>query len=146
ATTPTPGIIADVFDTEGNSVEPGNGGYLVITKRWPSMLRTVRGDDARFQNSYFREYEAIYTSSDAAHKDEYGYILVLDLDHYIINVSRHRLGAIEIESAVVSHDLVAEAAVIGRSDELKGEAVTAFVTLKERATSSEELRDEIKAK
>ena len=146
ATKPTPGISADVFDAEGNSVEPGNGGYLVITKPWPSMLRTVWGDDERFQNSYFGDYEGIYTSGDVAHKDEDGYIWVLGRDDDVINVSGHRLGAIEIESAVVSHDLVAEAAVIGRSDELKGEAVTAFVTLKERATSSEELRDEIKAK
>src|SRR5699024_6082096 len=110
------------------------------------MLRTVWGDDERFQNSYFGDYEGIYTSGDVAHKDEDGYIWVLGRDDDVINVSGHRLGAIEIESAVVSHDLVAEAAVIGRSDELKGAAVTAFVNWKERTTSSEESRDEIKAK
>src|SRR5699024_12324778 len=105
ATKPTPGISADVFDAEGNSVEPGSGGYLVITKPWPSMLRTVWGDAERFQNYYFGDYEGIYTSGDVAHKDEDGYNWVLGRDDDLINVSGPRLGAIDIESAVVRHDL-----------------------------------------
>src|SRR5699024_2555500 len=111
ATKPAPGISADECDAEGNSVDPGSDGYVVITNPWTSMRRTVWGDDERFQNSYFGDYEGIYTSGDVAHKDEDGYIWVLGRDDDVINVSGHRLGAIEIESAVVSHDLVAEAAV-----------------------------------
>src|SRR5699024_888191 len=145
ATRPTPGISAKIFDDKGNIVEPGKGGSLVVTKPWPSMLRTVWGYDERFQNSYFGDYEGIYTSGDVAHKDEDGYFWVLGRDDDVINVSGHRLGAIEIESAVVSHDSVAEAAVIGRSHDVKGEAVTAFVTLKDRAKGTDELRDDIKA-
>ncbi|GAB4074479.1 acetate--CoA ligase [Barrientosiimonas marina] len=145
ATKPAPGIIADIFDGEGNPVEPGNGGYLVIKQPWPSMLRTVWGDDQRFKDSYFGDYDGIYTSGDVAHKDKDGYIWILGRDDDVINVSGHRLGASELESAIVSHDAVAEAAVIGRSDDIKGEAITAFVTLKERAQSSDELHDEIVA-
>src|SRR5699024_616634 len=134
---------AEVYDPKGNIVEPGNGGFLVITRPWPSMLRTVWGDDERYQSSNFGDYEGVYTSGDVAHKDEDGYIWVLGRDDDVINVSGHRLGAIELESAVVSHDLVAEAAVIGRSHEIKGEAVTAFVTLKERAKGTDELAQDI---
>src|SRR5699024_3570815 len=105
ATQPTPGISADVFDAEGNSVEPGNGGYLVITKPWPSMLRTAWGDDERFHNSYFGDYEGIYTSGDVAHKDEDGYIWVLGCDDDVINVSGHRIYTFVYDSDVVSHQL-----------------------------------------
>ncbi|HLQ96305.1 MAG TPA: acetate--CoA ligase [Pseudogracilibacillus sp.] len=146
ATKATPGISAEVYDAKGNIVEPGNGGFLVITKPWPSMLRTVWGDDERYKSSYFGDYEGVYTSGDVAHKDEDGYIWVLGRDDDVINVSGHRLGAIELESAVVSHDYVAEAAVIGRAHDIKGEAVTAFVTLKERAKGTDELAQEISDK
>ncbi|HLR66953.1 MAG TPA: acetate--CoA ligase [Virgibacillus sp.] len=143
ATYPIPGVSADVYDAEGNSVEAGKGGSLVVTRPWPSMLRTVWGDDERYKSSYFGDYEGIYTSGDVAHKDKDGYFWVLGRDDDVINVSGHRLGAIELESAVVSHDSVAEAAVIGRSHEVKGEAIAAFVTLKERAKGTEQLQKEI---
>lgn len=144
ATKPLPGISARVFDDSGNIVEPGNGGSLVVTKPWPSMLRTVWGDDARFKKSYFGQFEGVYFSGDVAHKDEDGYFWVLGRDDDVINVSGHRLGATEIESALVSHDLVAEAAVIGRQDDIKGEAVAAFVTLKERAGDRNDLAETLK--
>jgi acetyl-CoA synthetase len=144
ATRPTPGISADIFDTKGNSVTPGNGGSLVIKKPWPSMLRTVYGDDERFKNSYFGDYEGIYTSGDVAHKDEDGYIWVLGRDDDVVNVSGHRLGTMELESAVVSHPSVAEEAVIARSHEVKGQAITAFVTLKEGEDNSAAMKDAVK--
>lgn len=145
ATKPIPGVSADIFDKDGNSVAPGNGGWLVVKKPWPSMLRTVFGDDERFHNSYFGDYEGVYTSGDVAHKDKDGYFWVLGRDDDVINVSGHRLGTMEIESAVVSHQNVAEAAVIARTHEVKGQAVTAFVTLKEGIEKSDALRDEVKA-
>src|SRR5699024_7683279 len=114
-----------------------------ITKPWPSMLRTVWGDDARYQKSYFGDYEGIYKPGDMAHVDEDEYYWILGRDDDVVNVSGHRIGTMELESAIVRHDLVAEAAVIGRKDEVKGQALTAFVTLKERAESSNELKKEI---
>lgn len=143
ATRPTPGINADILDKNGNSVAPGSGGSLVIKQPWPSMLRTVWGDDERFQHSYFGDYESVYTSGDVAHKDEDGYFWILGRDDDVVNVSGHRLGTMELESAIVSHQAVAEAAVIGRSHEVKGQAVTAFVTLKEGVESSEAMKDAV---
>lgn len=144
ATKPTPGINADILDKNGNSVAPGNGGSLVIKSPWPSMLRTVWGDDERFQNSYYGDYKGVYTSGDVAHKDEDGYFWVLGRDDDVVNVSGHRLGTMELESAIVSHQSVAEAAVIGRSHVVKGQALTAFVTLKEGIKGTEEMKDEVK--
>ena len=144
ATKPTPGINADILDKNGNSVAPGNGGSLVIKSPWPSMLRTVWGDDERFQNSYYGDYKGVYTSGDVAHKDEDGYFWVLGRDDDVVNVSGHRLGTMELESAIVSHQSVAEAAVIGRSHDVKGQALTAFVTLKEGIKGTEEMKDEVK--
>lgn len=143
ATKPLPGIIADVVDDEGNSVDPGHGGKLVIKKPWPSMLRTVWGDDERFRNSYFGEFEGIYISGDGAHKDEDGYFWVLGRMDDVINVSGHRIGTMEVESAIVNHPAVAEAAVIGRADKVKGQAITAFVTLKEGEHDNEKVKEEI---
>lgn len=144
ATKPTPGINADILDKNGNSVAPGNGGSLVIKSPWPSMLRTVWGDDERFQNSYYGDYKGVYTSGDVAHKDEDGYFWILGRDDDVVNVSGHRLGTMELESAIVSHQSVAEAAVIGRSHDVKGQALTAFVTLKEGIKGTEEMKDEVK--
>lgn len=143
ATRPTPGIIADVFDEDGNSVEPGNGGMLVIKQPWPSMLRTVWKDDERFKNSYFGDYPGIYKPGDVAHKDKDGYFWILGRDDDVVNVSGHRIGTMELESAIVNHDLVAEAAVIGRDHDVKGQALTAFVTLKDRANGSANIEKEI---
>jgi acetyl-CoA synthetase len=144
ATRPVPGIDADVVDEEGNSVAPGNGGYLVIRKPWPSMLRTVWGDDERFRKTYFGKFDGVYLPGDGAHKDKDGYIWILGRMDDVINVSGHRIGTAEIESALVSHPAVAEAAVIGRADELKGQAITAFVTVREGVTTSDELVTELK--
>ncbi|HET7578622.1 MAG TPA: acetate--CoA ligase [Bacillales bacterium] len=143
ATKPLPGIIADVVDDEGNSVEPGNGGTLVVKQPWPSMLRTVWGDDERFQNSYFGKYEGIYMPGDGAHKDEDGYFWILGRMDDVINVSGHRIGTMEIESAIVNHTSVAESAVIGRDDDVKGKAIVAFVTLKEGIDGTDQVKKEI---
>ena len=144
ATKPLPGIIADVVDEEGKSVEPGNGGMLVIKHPWPSMLRTVWGDDERFRNTYFGKFPEWYLPGDGAHKDKDGYIWILGRLDDVINVSGHRIGTAEVESALVGHQSVAEAAVIGRSDAIKGQAITAFVTLKEGVQGTDELVSELK--
>ncbi len=144
ATRPLPGILADVVDDVGNSVEPGNGGILVIKHPWPSMLRTIWGDDVRFKNTYFGHFRDWYMPGDGAHKDEEGYIWILGRLDDVINVSGHRIGTAEVESALVSHTSVAEAAVIGRSDEIKGQAITAFVTLKEGVEGTDQLIAELK--
>jgi len=144
ATRPLPGIIADVVDENGQSVAPGNGGMLVIKHPWPSMLRTIWGDDERFRKTYFGKFPDWYLPGDGAHKDEDGYIWILGRLDDVINVSGHRIGTAEVESALVGHQAVAEAAVIGRSDAIKGQAITAFVTLKEGVQGTDELVAELK--
>lgn len=130
ATRPLPGFDVEVVDKKGNPVPPGSGGYLVIRKPWPSMARTIHGDPERFQKQYWSDFPGIYFTGDGARKDEDGYIWCLGRVDDVLNVSGHRLGTMEIESALVSHPMVAEAAVVGRPDDLKGQAVVAFVTLK----------------
>tara|TARA_Y100001968_G_scaffold315932_1_gene343120 strand:- start:4710 stop:6686 length:1977 start_codon:yes stop_codon:yes gene_type:complete len=150
ATLPLPGIEADVVNSEGETVEAGEGGYLVIRKPWPGMMRTVHGNEKRFRESYW-EYlspsdgSSIYFAGDGARKDSDGYFWVMGRVDDVINVSGHRLGTMEIESALVSHNAIAEAAVVGRADEVKGEAVVAFVTLESNSNDSEELIDELRA-
>jgi acetyl-CoA synthetase len=135
ATLPLPGYDVDVVDKAGNPVPPGSGGYLVIRKPWPAMARTIHGDPERFKKTYFSDFQGgIYFTGDGARKDEDGYIWCLGRVDDVLNVSGHRLGTMEIESALVSHPKVAEAAVVGRPDELKGQAVVAFVTLKADAS------------
>ncbi len=131
ATKPVPGIAADIVDENGNPVAPGEGGYLVLTRPWPSMLRTIWRDDERFQKTYFGRFSDFYLPGDGAHLDEDRYIWILGRIDDVINVSGHRIGTMEVESALVDHHAVAEAAVIGRSDAIKGQAITAFVTVKE---------------
>ncbi len=149
ATLPLPGIEADIVDSDGNSVAPGQGGYLVIKKPWPGMMRTVHGNSKRFKENYW-EYlkpndgELIYFAGDGARKDLDGYFWVMGRVDDVINVSGHRLGTMEIESALVSHSSVSEAAVVGRPDELKGEAVVAFVTLESSSLPSDELINELR--
>jgi acetyl-CoA synthetase len=130
ATLPLPGYDVDVVDKQGNPVPTGSGGYLVIRKPWPSMARTIYGDHDRFKKTYWSEYPGIYFTGDGARKDEDGYIWCLGRVDDVLNVSGHRLGTMEVESALVSHPSVAESAVVGRPDEIKGQAVVAFVTLK----------------
>ena len=128
-----PGIVADVYDDEGNSVEPGNGGYLVIKEPWPAMLRTLWGDEERFQKTYWSQYPGVYFAGDGAKIDQDGDIWVLGRVDDVLNVSGHRMSTTEIESALVSHDKVAEAAVVGARDETTGQAIEAFVILRESA-------------
>jgi acetyl-CoA synthetase len=132
ATRPLPGYDVDVVDKKGQSVPLGSGGYLVIRKPWPSMARTIYKDAERFEKTYFSEYpDGVYFTGDGARKDEEGYIWVLGRVDDVLNVSGHRIGTMEVESALVSHPKVAEAAVVGRPDEIKGQALVVFVTLKQ---------------
>ncbi len=129
ATRPLPGIIVDVVTKAGKSVGANEGGYLVIKHPFPSMLRTIWGDDERYKKTYWSEIPNVYFAGDGARRDERGYFWIMGRVDDVINVSGHRLGTAEIESALVSHEFVAEAAVVGRPDDLKGQAISAFVTL-----------------
>ncbi len=133
AMTPVPGISADVVDDDGQPVGNGEGGYLVLTEPWPAMLRTIWGDDERYKETYWSRWPDVYFAGDGAKKDEDGDIWLLGRVDDVMNVSGHRLSTTEIESALVSHPKVAEAAVVGASDETKGQAPVAFVILRESA-------------
>ncbi|CUR60591.1 Acetyl-coenzyme A synthetase [metagenome] len=135
AMTPIPGIVADVVNDEAESVPNGSGGYLVIKEPWPSMLRTIWGDDQRFKDTYWSRFKGMYFAGDGAKKDEDGDIWLLGRVDDVMNVSGHRLSTTEIESALVSHPRVAEAAVVGANDETTGQAVCAFVILREGAAA-----------
>ena len=140
------GVKPEILDSEHKPVEnPDEGGHLCITRPWPSMLRTVWGDPNRFLQQYFSQHPGNYFTGDGARRDKDGYYLILGRVDDVLNVAGHRLGTMEIESALVSHPAVAEAAVVGRPDPLKGEAIVAFVTLKEGHAPSDTLRDELKA-
>lgn len=128
-TRPLPGIFADIVDDEGRSVTtPGAGGYLVIRKPWPSMLRTIWGDNERYLKTYWEKFHnRFYVAGDSAHRDADGYFWIMGRIDDVLNVAGHRLGTMEIESALVAHPRIAEAAVVGRQHEIKGESVFAFV-------------------
>jgi acetyl-CoA synthetase len=138
ATLPLPGIVADIVDETGHPVGRGKGGILVIKRPWPSMIRTIWGDPDRYQKSYYPpEFQGkYYLAGDGASMDEDGYFRIVGRIDDVLNVSGHRLGTMEIESALVANPLVAEAAVVGRPDDLTGEAVCAFVVLKQARPSS----------
>ena len=142
-TFPLPGIIADVVDETGKSVDKGNGGILVIKKPWPSMIRNIWGDPDRFKKSYFPDdfKGKYYLAGDGANRDKDGYFWITGRTDDVLNVSGHRLGTMEIESALVSHELVAEAAVVGKPHEVKGESITAFVVLAGDRPSSEQAKE-----
>ncbi|MCW6035841.1 acetate--CoA ligase [Spirulina subsalsa FACHB-351] len=149
ATFPFPGILADVVDLDGNPVPANEGGYLVIKHPWPSMMRTVYGDDARFRRTYWehiapKDGQYFYFAGDGARRDQDGYFWVMGRVDDVISVSGHRLGTMEIESALVSHPAVAEAAVVGKPDEVKGEDVVAFVTLEGEYDPNDSLAQELK--
>jgi len=131
-TLPLPGIDADIVDNDGNIIhEPNKGGFLVIKKPWPSMVRTVWGDDERYQKTYWAEFDnKYYVAGDNVRKDDDGYFWIMGRTDDVLNVSGHRLGTMEIESALVAHPRVAEAAVVGRPHEVKGEAIFAYVVLR----------------
>jgi acetyl-CoA synthetase len=144
ATRPFPGIVADVVSRDGQSVPPNAGGYLVITRPWPAMLRTIYGDPERYTQQYWSEIPGVYFTGDGARRDENGYFWIMGRVDDVVNVSGHRLGTMEVESALVSHPLVAEAAVVGRPDEIKGQAIAAFVTLEAGRTASDDLKQELR--
>ncbi len=126
---PMPGIDAIVVDEKGNEVSKGEGGYLAIKTPWPSMLRTVFGDEKRYIDTYWSKYDGMYFAGDGAKYDDDGYFWLLGRVDDVMNISGHRISTAEVESALVAHESVAEAAVIGRADEISGEAIAAFVTL-----------------
>jgi acetyl-CoA synthetase len=145
ATRPFPGILIDVQTKAGKSVPANEGGYLVITKPFPSMLRTIYKDNERFKKTYWSEIPGVYFAGDGARRDERGYFWIMGRVDDVINVSGHRLGTAEIESALVSHEAVAEAAVVGKPDDIKGQAITAFVTLEGGRQGNEQLKTELRA-
>lgn len=144
ATRPLPGIFVDVVDNNGNSVPRGSGGYLVIRRPWPGMLRTLYKDPERYQEVYWSRFKGMYFAGDGAKRDNDGYIWVLGRVDDVMNVSGHRLSTMEVESALVDHPSVAEAAVIGKKHEIKGETPAAFVTVKSGVVADERLAEELK--
>jgi acetyl-CoA synthetase len=143
ATLPFFGIVPDVVNKEGYSVASPDGGFLVIRRPWPSMLRTLYRDDERYRQQYWSDVPGCYFTGDGAHRDADGYFWIMGRVDDVLNVAGHRLGTAEIESALVSHDLVAEAAVVGFPHDVKGEGVAAFVTLRGEAGPSPELKQEL---
>jgi len=139
ATIPFPGIFADVVDDDGESVPLGGGGYLVLTKPWPALARTIYGDDQRFVDTYWTRFPGRYFPGDGCKRDEDGYYWLLGRVDDIMLVAGHNISTTEVESALVSHPAVAEAAVVGRKDDLTGQAIAAFVTLKSSVTGDDDL-------
>ncbi|MBI4167647.1 MAG: acetate--CoA ligase [Candidatus Aenigmarchaeota archaeon] len=143
AAKPFPGIVADIVDEKGNAVPINKGGYLVIRNPWPSMMRTVYNDPERYLK-YWNTIPNVYMAGDVAHRDKDGYYWIMGRSDDVIKVSGYRLGSAEIESAFVSHPSVAEAAVIGKPDEVRGEAIKVFLILREGQSPSEELKEALK--
>jgi acetyl-CoA synthetase len=144
ATKPLPGIAAEVVDKDGNPTAADEGGFLVVKRPWPSMMRTILGDDERFKSTYWSQYPGVYFTADGARRDADGYIWVMGRVDDVLNVSGHRLSTMEVESALVNHPAVAEAAVVGRPCELKGESICCFVTLKAGREASDGLKAELR--
>jgi acetyl-CoA synthetase len=144
ATTPFPGISADLVDAAGTVVAKG-GGFLTLPEPWPGMLRTIYGDDERYRETYWSRFPGRYFAGDGAKLDEDGYWWILGRVDDVLNVAGHRIGTMEVESALVEHPAVAEAAVVGRAHDLKGQALAAFVTLKDGQQASPGLKDDLKA-
>jgi acetyl-CoA synthetase len=144
ATRPLPGVAAEVVTHDGKSVGANQGGLLVIKRPWPGMLRTVFRDPERYQQQYFSQIDGVYFTGDGARRDENGYFWIMGRVDDVVNVSGHRLGTMEVESALVSHASVAEAAVVGRPDEMKGQGVVAFVTLEGGRNGSAQLKQELR--
>jgi len=144
ATKPFPGVGADVVDEEGNSVPFGGGGFLAMRRPWPSMLRTIYGDDQRYLDTYWSRFDNMYFAGDGAKRDEDGYFWLLGRVDDVMLIAGHNISTTEVESALVSHDAVAEAAVVGRKDPVTGQAIAAFVTLRGDVEGSEELLQELR--
>lgn len=143
-TKPLPGIQMEVVTKEGHPVPAGSGGFLIVRKPWPSMLRGIYGDPERFKQQYWSQIPGSYFTGDGARRDEDGYLWVMGRVDDVINVSGHRLSTMEVESALVAHPRVAEAAVVGRPDEIKGQAIAAFVTLQMGNQPTDELKAELR--
>jgi len=141
ATVPFPGIEATILDEEGNEAESG---YLAITSPWPGMLRGIWGDEQRYRETYWSKWSGVYFPGDGARRDEDGYLWILGRVDDVLNVAGHRIGTMEVESALVDHPAVAEAAVVGRADDLKGQAIAAFVSLVEGTETTPELIEELR--
>jgi acetyl-CoA synthetase len=144
ATLPFFGVDAAIVDDSGKEVPPNVGGKLVIRKPWPAMLRTLWGDKERYKKTYWSEIKGMYFAGDGARRDKDGYFWIVGRIDDVLNVAGHRLGTAEVESALVAHPAVAEAAVVGRPDELKGQAVVCFVTVKSGQKYGPELREDLK--
>jgi acetyl-CoA synthetase len=144
ATLPFFGVQPEIVARDGKVCKPNEGGYLIIKSPWPSMLRTIYGDDERYRKQYWSEYPGYYFTGDGARKDKDGYFWIMGRVDDVINVSGHRIGTAEVESALVAHPKVAESAVVGKPDELKGSAICAFVTLEGSFHPTEKLKDELK--
>jgi acetyl-CoA synthetase len=145
-TTPLPGFAADLLDARGNRIEVG-GGFLALTKPWPSMLRTIWGDDERYVQTYFSKWPGrmdLYFPGDSAKRDEDGYYWILGRADDVLKVAGHRIGTMEVESALVEHPAVAEAAVVGKVDDIKGHAIVAFVTLRDGRAGTPDLNAELR--
>jgi len=139
------GVDADIFDENGNPVgEANKGGYLVIKKPWPSMMRTIYKDENRYKETYFSKFKGVYLAGDTAKRDEDGYFYVMGRIDDVIKVSGYRLGTAEIESAIITHESVAESAVIGKPHELKGNSIKAFVVLRPEFKRSDALLEDIR--
>jgi acetyl-CoA synthetase len=145
ATKPFPGVIAEVVDKQGNAVPAGQGGFLVIKKPWPAMMRTIFGDDERYRQAYWSQVPGVYFTADGSRCDADGDLWIMGRVDDVLNVSGHRLSTMEVESALVHHEKVAEAAVVGKPDEIKGEGISCFVTLKAGIKASDELKKELQA-
>ncbi len=144
ATHPFPGIVAEVVDANGEPVGPGAGGYLVLKQPWPAMMRTIYGDPDRYVQQYWSRFPGVYFTGDGCKMDDGGYLWLLGRVDDVMNVAGHRISTYEVESALVDHASVAEAAVIGKTHEVKGQGISAFVTLKEGIAASDALKDELK--
>ncbi len=144
ATLPFPGIVADVVDEAGQSVPFGGGGFLIITEPWPSMARTIYGDDERYVDTYWTKFPGRYFPGDGCKRDDEGYYWLLGRVDDIMLVAGHNISTTEVESALVSHPAVAEAAVVGRKDDITGQAIAAFVTLRSAVTGDEDLLSELR--
>jgi acetyl-CoA synthetase len=145
ATHPFPGIDADIVDAGGRSVPLGEGGFLVLKRPWPGMLRGIYGDPERYKATYWSRFRGMYFAGDGAKRDAEGYFWLLGRVDDVMNVSGHRISTIEVESALVDHPAVAEAAVVGKHDPLTGEAIFAFVTTRADVRTSDELAAELRA-
>lgn len=144
ATRPFFGVVPEVVDMEGKPVPLGSGGYLVIRQPWPAMLRTIYGDPDRYVKQYWSQIPGAYFTGDGARKDKDGYFWIMGRVDDVLNVSGHRLSTMEVESALVAHEKVAEAAVVGRPDDIKGQAISAFVTLEQGVPPTDALKEELK--